>query len=126
VRAARGQALGELTAGLRADGAHVHIDLSRSYACEQAVRAGRDRFERLVVGDHAEHDVGRRCHLARRTDPGQAALDQRLGLRRGAVGRGHRMTGVEQATGDPAAHRPQADEPDPGPRFRRDDSSRVS
>ena len=56
---------GQLAAGLRADRAHVHVDRPRAQPGQDPVRAGGDRRQGGVVGDHAEHHRPRAAAASR-------------------------------------------------------------
>jgi hypothetical protein len=86
LRAKRLDPFGELPAAPRADGAHIDVDLAVLERGEDSIGSLGDCAERVIVGDHAEDDVGRGGHFAGRFAPLQSQLDQRLGLGLGAVG----------------------------------------
>src|SRR5688500_20202636 len=69
-------------------------------------------FGRCIVWDDAEDEVGCGCQRVQGVAPERAALDRRLALRGGAVGRECAVARIAEATGDAAAHRPQAAEAD--------------
>ncbi len=78
------------------------------------VLAGGDGLERVVVGDHADHDVGRRGDIARSVAPDQSVLDERGGLVGGPVRPVDVVAGGEQAACEAAAHRSEPNEADHG------------
>ena len=111
-RAARGDELRDPPARLRADRAHIGVHRFGSEAGNDAVGARRDRKQRVVVRDHAEHHPRLLSDLARGVVPDEAAPDERLGLRLRSIRSVNGLPGVEQPAGEPAPHRAESDEAD--------------
>src|SRR5581483_530161 len=93
------------------DGARdrAHVDQRRA-APRAAEDLRGDGLERLVVREHGHADVGPLERLGRRREPGRAALDERLSLRRCAVEDGERVAGVEDPLGNRRSHLPEPDD----------------
>ena len=78
---------------------------------EDAVRGEHSLLDRTIVGEHGD---GHRAFggLARSLGEMRALGEQRLGLGRGPVINGERVTSGEQARRHAASHAPKSDEAD--------------
>jgi hypothetical protein len=98
----------ELARQLNGDRGHVHVHEPFGRALEQTVDHGMDR---VVVGEHREHDVSAEC-LARRRDRDRPEAGERVHRLALAIPHPYAVPGFDEIRGDARAHGAEANEAD--------------